>query len=167
MERIVVIGFPGAGKSSVGRRLAARLKWRFVDTDSFFETKYHISIPDFFSKYGEDFFRICEKSVLEEVLKMPNVVISTGGGTPCFFNNMDMIVANSTSVYLKLSPKSLAIRLIASHKVRPLVAGKSDAEVLEYVTKTLEQREQFYSRANIVVKGENIVLDELLGLLGR
>lgn len=165
MERIVIVGFPGAGKSSIGRRLAARLNWHFVDTDSYFETKYHISIPDFFAKYGEDFFRICEANVLKEVLKMKQVVISTGGGMPCFFDNMSLIVSSSRAVYLKLSPKSLATRLALSHKMRPLVMGKSLEEITEYVEKTLVEREVFYSRAQITMKGESLVLDDLLALL--
>lgn len=166
MERIVIVGFPGAGKSSVGRRLAARLNWRFVDTDSYFESKYHITIPDFFTKYGEEFFRICEKSVLEEVLKMTQVVISTGGGTPCFFDNMSLIISSSRAVYLKLSPKSLTTRLALSHKMRPLVTGKSLEEITEYVEKTLVEREVFYARAQVTIKGESLVLDNLLTLLG-
>ncbi|MCQ2279231.1 MAG: shikimate kinase [Bacteroidales bacterium] len=165
MERIVIVGFPGAGKSSVGRRLAARLNWNFVDTDTYFESKYHISIPDFFSKYGEDFFRISEATVLKEVLKLSHVVISTGGGMPCFFENMDLIVSSSCAVYLKLSPKSLATRLAVSHKVRPLVTGNGLEEITEYVEKTLVEREVFYSRAQITVKGESLVLDDLLALL--
>ena len=167
MKTIVLVGFPGSGKSTVGRRLASRLSLPFYDTDSYFETKYHITVSDFFSKYGEDFFRICEKSVLEELLSLPPCVIATGGGLPCHGDAMQLINESALSVYIKLSQKSLFDRLLHSKKVRPLLFGKTSEELLAYIEETLLQREVFYSRATICVKGENMDVDALVNSLQR
>ena len=167
MKTIVLVGFPGSGKSTVGRRLASRLSLPFYDTDSYFETKYHITVSDFFSKYGEDFFRICEKSVLEELLSLPPCVIATGGGLPCHGDAMQLINESALSVYIKLSQKSLFDRLLHSKKVRPLLFGKTSEELLAYIEETLLQREVFYSRATICVKGENMDVDALVSSLQK
>ena len=162
MDKIFIVGFSGAGKSTVGKRLASRLGWQFYDTDSFIERKYHLSIPDFFEKYGENAFRICEKAALMELLEKNHAVISTGGGTPCFFDNMEMMLQNGFVVYLKLAAQSLFIRLQQSRKERPLTTGKGDAQLLEYVETTLLAREPYYNRAHLTVKGENISLPVLV-----
>jgi len=165
MERIVLVGFSGAGKSTVARRLASRLGWDFSDTDTVIQNKYHLSISDFFEKYGENAFRICEQSVMRELLEKHFVVIATGGGMPCFFNNMDELLEKSLVIYLKLSPLSLFYRLKFSHKERPLTDGKTEEELLQYVQTTLEKREPFYERAHLVIKGENLSMNELVGKL--
>jgi shikimate kinase len=162
MERILLVGFAGAGKSTVGRRLASRLKWQFFDTDTFIERKYHLTISDFFAKYGEEAFRICEQNAMRELLQMDHAVIATGGGMPCFFQNMDEMLEKAFVVYVQLSPQSLFLRLKNSHKERPLVAGKTDDQLLMYVEKGLREREVFYSRAHLTVKGENFSMDMLL-----
>ena len=167
MKTIVLVGFPGSGKSTVGRRLASRLSLPFYDTDSYFEMKYRISVHDFFAKYGEEFFRICEKSVLEELLSLPSCVIATGGGTPCQFDLMRQINASALSVYIKLSPKSLFDRLSHSKKVRPLVSGKSPEDLFDYIAETLPLREKFYNQAEISVKGENMDINLLVDSIQR
>ena len=162
MKTIVLVGFPGSGKSTVGRCLASRLSLPFYDTDSYFEGKYHITVSDFFAKYGEEFFRICEKSVLEELLSFPPCVIATGGGTPCQFDLMRRIKDSALSVYIKLSQKSLFDRLLHSKKVRPLVSGKSPEDLLAYIEETLPRREIYYNQAEICVKGENMDINLLV-----
>lgn len=165
MRTIVLVGFPGSGKSTVGKRLALRLSLPFYDTDFFFSQKYHISIPDFFAKYGEKNFRICENAVLKELLQLPPCVISVGGGTPCHFNSMDLMNESAITVYLKLSSKSLFDRLSHSKKERPLVVGKSPDALLEYIEETLPQREVFYNQARICVKGESMDVAALVEML--
>ena len=157
-----MVGFPGSGKSTVGKRLAARLSLPFYDTDFFFSQKYRISIPDFFSKYGEEFFRICENTVLKELLQFPPCVISVGGGTPCHFNAMELMNASAVTVYLKLSSRSLFERLLHSKKERPLVIGKSPEALIAYIEETLPMREVFYEKAKVCVKGDNIDTDTLI-----
>ena len=167
MRTIVLVGFPGSGKSTVGRRLASRLSLPFFDTDSFFEEKYHISISDFFTKYGEDFFRICEHQVLMELLSMSPCVIATGGGMPCHLDSMRLINSSALSIYIKLSPKSLFNRLLHSKKIRPLLSGKSSEELFAYIEEVLPQREVFYNQAELCVKGENVDVNELVDSLQR
>lgn len=162
MRTIVLIGFPGSGKSTVGKKLASRLFLPFYDTDVYFSQKYRISIPDFFSQYGENFFRVCEHSVLLELLQKPVCVISAGGGMPCFFNAMDLMRESAVTVYLKMSPKSLFDRLSHSKKERPLLKGKTPEELNTYIEETLREREPFYQRADICVKGEDLDFTSLV-----
>ena len=122
VTRVALIGFSGAGKSKVGKRLANALDWSFVDTDSYFEEKYRISIPEFFRKYGEDAFRKCEHEVLKEQFDERNRVIACGGGLPCFEDNLSLLLKNCCCVYLKLFSEFLYDRLSISMSVRPLIA---------------------------------------------
>ena len=167
MKTIVLVGFPGSGKSTVGKRLSSRLLLPFYDTDVYFSQKYRISIPDFFAKYGEEFFRVCENSVLKELLQLPPCVISVGGGTPCFSGAMDMMNASAVTVYIQLSTKSLFDRLSRSKKERPLLMGKSPEELMNYIVETLPQREVFYQQAQISVKGENMSVSVLVDSLQK
>lgn len=165
MRTIVLVGFPGSGKSTVGKRLASRLSLPFYDTDSFFERKYHLSISDFFSKYGESAFRICEHKVLTEILSFPPCVVATGGGLPCFFNAMSLIGTNAISVYIELSPQSLLDRLVHSKKPRPLLAGKTQEEIAAYIAEELPRRDFFYRQAKLNIKGESLCIDDLVSLI--
>lgn len=165
MRTIILVGFPGSGKSTVGKRLASRLSLPFYDTDSCFSQKYHISISDFFSKYGEEYFRICENSVLKELLQLSPCVISVGGGTPCHFNAMELMNSAAVTVYLKLSPVSLLERLSHSKKERPLLMGKTLEKIMEYIETTLPQREVYYQQAKICVKGESLDINALIETL--
>ena len=165
MKTIVLVGFSGAGKSRMGKRLSARLGCEFYDTDRLFEQKFHLSIPDFFKKYGENAFRICENVVLEEVLKQEGVVIATGGGTPCRAGAMERINQAAFSVYIQLSPVSLCNRLACARQPRPLTDGMTPEQLTDYVFNNLKVREQYYSKAHLTVKGENLTVDTLLDAL--
>lgn len=162
MSRIVLIGFPGSGKSIVGRKLASKLQCSFFDLDQEIERKYKISIEHFFQKYEEENFRLCERQVLLELLQQSNCIISTGGGTPCFFDNLSLILSSSFTIYIQLSPQSLFHRLTQAHKVRPLLKGKSEEELLNYIESELAKREKFYEQAHLVFKGEDVNLDLLV-----
>ena len=144
----------GSGKTTTGRRLAKKLRCNFIDLDEMVEEKYHITIPTLFDKYDEDAFRLLEKKTLSETFKKDNIVISTGGGTPCFFNNMEMINANGISIYLKMNSKSLINRLLNAKRRRPLITGKSPEQLLSFVTSQLKLRETFYLKAKIIANGE-------------
>ncbi len=161
MRSIVLVGFAGAGKTTIGKRLASNLGMEFVDCDAKFEKKYKLSISLFFEKYGEKAFRECEYSLLKELLQVDNCVIATGGGAPCFFDAMDLILRHSVSVYIKMSPKSLFVRLSNSQRKRPLTIGKTPSELMTYIENTLCQREVFYSRAMYTIKGENFNYEQL------
>ena len=159
--RVILVGFPGSGKSSVGKKLAAKLGCDFVDLDDAFEEAYHVSIPDFFAKYNEPAFRSCERKVLLDKLAMDNVVLSAGGGTPCFADNMDTMKQSGIVVYIKMAPASLFDRLSHAKRVRPLVQNKTPEELRAFIDTNLPLRETFYNQAHLTVKGESIDIDSL------
>lgn len=162
MGRIVLVGFPGCGKSTVGKKLAAKLSYGFVDLDNAIEEAYHLSIPEFFAKYGETAFRTCEQKVLMDQLSLDNIVISTGGGTPCSHQNMELIKAHSVSVYIQMAPASLLNRLSHAKRVRPLIQNMTQPQLQQYIDSTLAEREPFYLQAQLTVKGESIDVEELV-----
>lgn len=162
---IVLVGFSGSGKSTIGKQLAQKLNFNFIDTDRYFEEKYRFSVYDFFGQIGEGMFRKLESELLKEVIAFERTVIATGGGTPCFYNNIELINQNSLSIYIKLSEKSLFYRLFYSKKRRPLTKKLTADELQQYIQNQLAKREPFYKKADLVVKGENLNLKELVQLV--
>ena len=160
--RIVLVGYMGSGKSTVGKKLASKLRFSFYDTDQIIEEQYKISIYNFFEKYEEDVFRKIEYDVLKNILIHNNAVISTGGGTPCFRNNMDIINKNSYSVYIKMHIDSIETRLINSKKSRPLLKDISQTNLKAFIEKQLLEREKYYNQANLIIKGEKLDINYLI-----
>lgn len=152
----------GAGKSVIGRLLSKSLNLSFYDLDSEIEAKYRTTISSIFSKYDEACFRKLETSVLQSFSDNDNFVMSCGGGTPCFNDNMKLMNSLGITVYLKLLPDTLATRIYDSAKKRPLTAEKSRDELSEYVSKMLNTREAFYSMAKISVDCTNADKDEIV-----
>lgn len=150
MNPLVLIGFPGSGKSTLGRRLAEQLGMEFIDLDHYIEAKYHTSVPLLFQKYGEQAFRALEYAALCEVLEHDDVVIATGGGTPCHGDAMAKINARARSIYLKLTEDQIVERLLQSKKRRPLTDPLSEPELRVYVHEMLAKREPYYRQAHIV-----------------
>ena len=150
MNNIVLVGFPGAGKSTVGRRLADKLGMAFIDLDLYIEEKYHTAVPLLFQRYGEPAFRMLEYAALKEVLDADNAVIATGGGTPCHHDAMTLINSRAHSIYLKFSEEQLVKHLLHSKKKRPLTQHLSEPELRAYVHETLAKREPYYLRATTV-----------------
>ncbi len=165
--RIYLIGFMGSGKSTAGKKLAAALGYAFMDLDTMIEQKYRITIPAVFEKYDEPAFRKLERETLKQTFGLDRHVIATGGGTPCFFNNMELIREHGTSVYLKMSPGALLQRLLNSKKKRPLLEQQPRDRVLAYIDETLRAREVYYSRADHTVRGENLDIGTLKELLNE
>lgn len=163
-DRIYIIGYMCSGKSSISRRLANKLGYQAFDTDDMFEEKYHISVQDFFDKYGEEYFRKFESDILKKTGKFHNVVISTGGGTPCFFDNMQWMNENGATVFVKISPMTAYHRLQSARRKRPLIQGKNEEELCQYVENHYNSRLQYYEQATITVKGESVNIDEILNL---
>ncbi len=151
MKRIVLLGYMGAGKTTVGRQLALNLGMQFYDLDWYIEMRYHTRVADIFAEKGEAGFREIERNMLHEVAEFENVVLSCGGGTPCFFDNMDYLNSMSDTVYLKATPEVLAAHLKMGKVERPLIKGKSDEELLAYIKESLEKREPFYSKAKFTL----------------
>ena len=162
--KIFIIGYMCSGKSTVGKKLARKLNYDFIDLDIYFEEKYHISVDDFFKKYGEEDFRKIETQLLNEVLTKENIVISSGGGTPCFNENMKLMKKNGVSVYLKMHINSLKDRILNSKKQRPLLKNISKDNIHDFLSDHLSKREVFYQQANFTVKGENADVEGMVEL---
>jgi len=160
--RIFLVGFMGAGKSVIGRRLAKSLNISFYDLDEEIESRYKMSVTSIFQKYDEACFRKLETTVLESFSEKDNYVLSCGGGTPCFGNNMALLNSLGTTIYIKLPAEKLAGRIANSFHKRPLTEGKLEAELASYVRETLNVREPFYSMAQITVAGSETDKDELV-----
>ena len=154
-----------SGKSSISRKVAARLGYEPYDTDDMFEEKYHICVQDFFEKYGEDNFRKFESDILKKTGEMHHVVVSTGGGTPCFFDNMQWMNQNGVTVFVKVNPITSFHRIMNAKRKRPLVYGKSEDELREYVVNHYNSRLPMYEQSTFTVKGEDVDIDEIVGLL--
>ncbi len=160
LQRIYLIGFMGSGKSFVGRRLSKALGVTFVDLDRLLEQTYHLSINDFFTRYGENAFRQAEKSVLHSSQYLSSGIISTGGGTPCYFDNISWMKENGYTVYLKMSAGALCHRLMESKKPRPLLRDVNGCDLLPFIEAKLKDREAYYSQADLIYPGENLSITE-------
>jgi len=163
--RIFLIGFMGSGKSTLGAQLARRLDFQFMDMDKLIEDTAELTIPEIFNEHGEEVFRKWEYDILLELCRREKLVISTGGGAPCHLGMMDLMNANGCTIYIELSPEALKDRLIQSRTERPLIKGKSEEELLEFITTLLSEREQYYSRSNLIVNGVNLNSKQLADLL--
>jgi|APHig6443718053_1056840.scaffolds.fasta_scaffold19573_4 shikimate kinase len=146
----------GSGKSFVGRKLSKILDLPFIDLDQLLEQTYHLSVNDFFNRYGEDAFRQAERSILLSTEQLITGIISTGGGTPCYYDNMSWMKANGYTVYLRMNAKALCYRLKESKKPRPLIRDLGSNDLLPFIEAKLIEREVFYSQADLVYQGENL-----------
>ena len=147
MTRIILIGYMGSGKTTVGRQLALALGISFYDLDWYIEMRYHRTVAQLFAERGEEGFRELERNMLHEAAEFEDVILSCGGGTPCFFDNMEYMNSLAETVYLKADPEVLAMHLKMGKVERPLIKGKTEEELLEYIRESLKQREPFYSKA--------------------
>lgn len=159
--KVFLLGYMGCGKSTIGRKLANILQYKFIDLDEFIENEELHSITGIFEEKGEDYFRNIESQYLRKVIEHDNAVISLGGGTPCFNNNIETINTSGKSVYISLTPKMLCNRLINAKQNRPLIANKSVNELLEYIEVNLSERLPFYQKALIEFDGANVSTERL------
>lgn len=147
MTRIFLVGFMACGKTTLGKNLAKSLGLSFVDLDMYIEGRYYKSVSDIFSELGEEKFREIERRILHEVSEFEDVVISTGGGTPCFFDNMEYMNTMGETIYLNTNTERIAERIKAAGDKRPLVRGKKDDELKIYIEEMKKKRESFYKKA--------------------
>lgn len=155
----------GCGKTTIGRTLASVLKLTFIDLDTFLEERYFRTIPQIFAEEGEDGFRLKERKVLEEVSAFDDVIVATGGGAPCFFDNIELMNNSGFCVFLDVDIDSLVSRLIHARTERPLIKGKSPKELREYIEGLMEKRRPFYEKARYILKGAEIFPDQLIRLV--
>ena len=162
-----LIGYMCAGKTTIGKQLAQLLKCSFYDLDSIIEHKYNNSIHNIFKIFGEDYFRNIETDVLKELIntKEINAIISCGGGTPCYNNNLELMKNSGIIVYLKVEPQIIVKRINDSDIIRPVVANNSGNNLLDFVTKQLSKREYFYYQADIIAEGVNLMPEKLFQLI--
>lgn len=145
---IILIGFMGSGKSSLGKILAKKLNYSFVDSDKVIEQQMGMTITSIFELKGESYFRDLEKQFVNSISKDDNQVIAVGGGTPCFFDNMEQLKEKGLTVYLERPAGELVSRLLLSKNPRPLVLNKTKEELMQYVKETIKEREVFYKKAH-------------------
>lgn len=146
----------GAGKTTIGKKLAEELGLSFIDLDWYIEQRYHKTIAELFSELGEAGFRKVEQKMLQEVADFDDVVISTGGGAPCYEDNMVFMNGKGTTIYLQLTPGQLFERLKNARHTRPLLRDKTDQELLEYIAEMLEKRNKHYKQATLIFEHENL-----------
>lgn len=159
MKRIFLIGYMGAGKTSVGKVLAKRIGLSFIDLDSYIENRYQRTVGQLFEEKGEDAFRQIERNLLHEVAAFEDILISTGGGAPCFYDNIAFMNQSGTSVYLKVSVEELLKRLEVCKHTRPLLKNKTKEELRLFITKTLEKRKACYMQASVIFDAEEMYSD--------
>lgn len=169
---ISVLGYMGSGKSQVSKILSQKLHFTLVDLDEEIATREQKTVSQIFSEKREIYFRTKEKEVLQEILNLSsNCVLSLGGGTPAYFNNMDLICAQSVSVFLQTSVPVLKQRLLPEKKIRPLIAKIPDEKLEEFIAKHLFERNQFYSKAALTVltdhKTSDQIAEEIIRILPR
>lgn len=164
MNRIFLIGYMGCGKTTVGKQLAEKLGYRFIDMDQHLEERQFKSVSQIFAEQGEDEFRKLEQKCLHEVAEFEDTIISTGGGAPCFFNNIEHMNSHGLTVYLKMTAEELAVRLESlKQNTRPLIAGKNGIELRDFIANGISKREAFYKKASLVVNANNEnITDEII-----
>lgn len=159
--KIFLIGFMGCGKSTLGRKLATKLGYDFIDLDHQIEKLVGMSVGEYFSAHGESEFRIFESKTLKEFNYPDNCVVATGGGAPCYFDNMQWINKKGLSVYIEMPPAALAKRLESGKEKRPLLKDMNEEELIAFIASKLEERDPFYKQALQIVNGISLTPDAL------
>jgi shikimate kinase len=169
---VFLIGMPGSGKTSIGKELSKLLGSNLIDLDEYIAKKEKLSIPQIFKTKGEDYFRKAETASLKEIIeRSKKTVVSVGGGTPCFYKNMDIMMSGSKVIYLKATVEELAARIEADPHERPLFSKHKGKKLAEKIASMLEHREKYYKKAFISFetsgKTPDVLAKELAGLLGK
>ena len=171
MKKIILLGYMGCGKSTIANELAKRIHIPFVDLDKKIEEKENLSISSIFEKHGEIYFRKLEHQVFTELLNSPEIlIIGLGGGTPCYANNHELLKEEGViSIYLRASIDTLFDRLSPNKSKRPLIAGKNDSEMKEFIAMHLFERSFYYNHAQYKVtvdrKSIDSVVDDIITIL--
>jgi len=154
--RIYIVGYMGSGKSSIGKKLAARLGYLFIDLDTRIEEQQNKTIVELFSEKGEEEFRTFERIALHETFYLDNLVVSTGGGTPIFFDNIDLMIKNGLCIYLQADIDVLISRLIPNQNIRPLIAHLSKEDLQKFIQEQLNIREPYYLKAQLYIEAKGL-----------
>ena len=155
----------GSGKTTLGKRLALKLGYSFIDMDKEIEAVAGMSISAYFERYGEEAFRETENRVLKTINLPEGAVIATGGGAPCFYDNLDWMNKNGLTIYLSLSPKALALRLENATNERPILKNLKGLELENFIAERLKMREEFYQQAKLTINGIDQTPERLSAIL--
>ncbi len=157
MEKVFLVGYMGAGKTSLGKRLANKLSLQFLDLDLYIEEREGYTVREIFQNEGESYFRKVEHSIIQSICSDDTKwLVSTGGGTPCFHENMELMNSSGVTVYLKTSPEALHERLVKAKQKRPLLENRSNDEMLSYIQRHLIERMPYYEQSSITVDALSI-----------
>ena len=170
---VFLIGYMGCGKSSLGRKIAARTGYGFIDMDKLIEQKCSASVSEIFATRGEQWFRNMERTTLEEFAGLSgDTVVATGGGVPCFSDNMHLMNSIGKTVYLKMSPQKIVGRISpAGRQKRPIIRGMNDEQLLDFIKRNLPQREPFYESSSLIIDcdtlGDQSIMDHIIHEIKR
>ena len=175
MRRIILIGYMGAGKTTVGKALSKAMGLQFYDLDWYIESRMRKTVAQIFAERGEEGFRLIERNMLHEVAEFEDVILSCGGGTPCFFDNMDYMNGQGETIYLKADPEVLYKHLLMGKIERPLLKNKTPEQLIDFIKEQLEKREPFYTKAKHVLDVSlmdnyekiKISVNKILDLIGQ
>jgi shikimate kinase len=162
---VYLTGFMGSGKTTTGMSLALQLGWSFMDLDTEIENFTGKTIPEIFLDKGEPHFRDVERKLLLNLSLAANTVVSTGGGTPCYSDNMDFMQKTGLTVYLRMTPEKLRNRLSASKDNRPLIKDLDNEKLLSFIREKLSEREVWYERSDIIVDGSDPDIGQLSAMI--
>lgn len=157
----------GAGKTTLAKKLASKLGYQWIDTDQEIEKKEGVKVSEIFDVRGEAYFRALEKQLIDELIPSNNIVVATGGGLPCFNNLMENLNHLGTTIYLERTPKELFQRVKQATNSRPLIAHKSDEELLEYIKTTMEKRREIYLQSNIIADRFSQTPEKIIALIQK
>lgn len=153
---IFLVGYMGCGKSTIGRSLSKKLGMRFLDTDTQLEQRCGKSVSEIFASEGEERFRELEREALSEAASEKDAVVATGGGAPCFFDNMEAMNRAGVTVYFKMGAEKLAARLEHGKAKRPLLRGKSGPELIGFIRENIGRREPFYLKSKLIINCDGV-----------
>lgn len=148
----------GSGKSTIGKLLAAKTAKKFIDLDNHIEKSEGKSIPQIFEQKGEVFFRSLEHRELKNTFIQNNLIVATGGGIPCFYNNMELINNTGLSIFIDVAPEVLLKRLVNAKEKRPVIKNKSEGDIIELIN----NRKKYYSKANLIIKAQGLSANEIV-----
>lgn len=164
--KIFLVGFMGCGKSTKAKQLANRLACTVIDLDAVIVAEQGKTIAEYFAEHSEAVFRELESKTLKNYDYPETCVVATGGGLPCFFDNMEWMNANGRTIYLQMTPSQLVSRLHNREK-RPLLKGMDDEQLLAFIEMKLTERNAFYMQAQLVVNAFDLEVEDLVSLLAQ
>lgn len=165
---IYLMGMPGCGKTTLGKKLSKALNLDFLDLDAYIEKKANMTIPEVFSRLGEKKFRELERDAVVDTTSFKNTVVACGGGAPCFYNNLEVMKTTGKTIYINVSAKELHRRLFSKgQSKRPLLKDKTEQDLLQEILEKKSSRDAFYLKASVIFYNDNLQLEHLMTSLKK